>query len=51
MKTFRRYLTRTLYVLLFVGLFPFAQIAKIILDLVCKADVEPMNNRRFVSDE
>lgn len=50
MKTARRYLARTLYTLLFVGLFPFA-IVKIILDSFFETCVETLDSLELIADE
>lgn len=50
MKTARRYLARTLYVTLFIALFPFA-IVKIILDSFFEACVETLDSLEVIADE
>ena len=50
MKTARRYLARTLYTLLFVGLFPFA-IIKIVLDSFFETCVETLDSLESIADE
>ena len=50
MKTARRYLARTVYVLLYVGLLPFA-IVKIILDWFFETCVETLDSLEVIADE
>ena len=50
MKAARRYLARTIYVVLFVALFPFA-IVKIILDSFFGLCVETLDSLEVIADE
>lgn len=50
MKIARQYLARTLYTMLFVGLFPFA-IVKIILDSFFETCVETLDSLELIADE
>jgi lipopolysaccharide export LptBFGC system permease protein LptF len=49
-KTVRRYLARTIYVVLFVALFPFA-IVKIVLDSFFETCVETLDSLEWIADE
>jgi hypothetical protein len=49
-KKARRYLARTLYVALFVALFPFA-IVKIVLDSFFETCVETLDSLEWIADE